>query len=108
MYWRVKNIVRVLELTKLLFKQYGKFFLPQLLTNIGECDKDLKESLDKCAQSHAPGNFERMCDLLSSDCYSALLASFIAAKKESNPSFQCWWQYTKMVCIILCFTRALR
>lgn len=93
---------------KVTLQAIWQILLPQLLAYIGERDKDLKESLDKCAQSHATGDFERMCDLLSSDCYRALLSSFVASKKESNPSFQFWWQYTEMVCILLRFTRAQR
>jgi hypothetical protein len=69
---------------KVTLQAIWQILLPQLLVYIGECDKDLKESLDKFAQSHAPGDFERMCDLLSSDCYSALLSSFVAAKKRKQ------------------------
>ncbi|CAB3983002.1 Hypothetical predicted protein [Paramuricea clavata] len=85
---------------KVTLQAMCQILLPQLLAYIRERDKDLKESLHKFAQSHTPVDFERMSNLLSSDCYSALLLSFVAAKKESNPSFQFWWQYTKMEAVL--------
>ena len=68
----------------------------------------LQQNLETYTKSDVKEDFEKMCDVLSSDTYNALQSSFIASKKDANPNFQFWWQYTEMVQILLLFTRAQR
>ncbi|KAL2094651.1 hypothetical protein ACEWY4_009370 [Coilia grayii] len=93
---------------KITVQALWQLLLPEFQVYLEEHNGNLKQSLETYTKSDVKEDFEKMCDMLSSDTYNALQSAFISLKKEANPNFQFWWQYTEMVQILLLFIRSQR
>ena len=103
-----KDYSKGMRAHKITFQALWQLLLPHFLAYVEVRDQKLKENLDRCVQPSGKVDTGRMCDLLMSEDYNLIVLSFLKSKKEKDPLFRFWWQYMKMVQILLLFTRAQR
>ena len=97
-----------MDVTRITLQAMWQLILPQVLAFIAEKDNELTQNLERSVQSNSKEEYFTLLDLLSSSRYQALLSSFITTKKDKNPNFEYWWNYTEMVRTLLLFIRARR
>lgn len=84
----------------LLFKRYGKYFF----RNYWPTSENVTRIWKKVSIIVHNLMLLRILRECATYCHLIAIVLFcrpsLPLKKESNPSFQFWWQYTEMVCII--------
>lgn len=102
-----KSYAKGVRAHKLTLQALWQLLLPQLLSYLEEHDHILKEDLVKMAQSNEPQQYDDLVTILSSASFQNCLHAFVLSKSE-DINFQYWWNYMKMVNILLLFIRAQR
>ena len=98
-----KSYARGMRTHKLTLQALWRILMPQLLQFIQQEDAQLKDEIENKSSLET---LEDLTTLLASPRFRVILDEFIASNK--NPNFKFWWEYMKMVEILLHFTRAQR
>ena len=85
------------------------FLLPKLYSYLEEVDKNYKTDLLASVQEYDTScSVDTLTNILASDTFRSHMDTSVHDIKNENPNIKFWWNYLKMVNILLYFIRAQR
>lgn len=98
-----KSYARGMRAHKLTVQALWRILMPQLQQFIQQEDPQLHSEIQDKSSSD---NWQALVTLLATPRFREVMDRFVASNE--NPNFRYWWEYMKMVEILLQFTRAQR
>ena len=92
---------------KITLQALWQLLLPELSNYLQDKNPYLRNQMVELAQLDDSENVDQLVAMLSSPQFQNEMSSFLASHEE-DATFQYWWQYMEMVCILLRFIRADR
>ena len=82
-----------------------QLLLYQLSAHLDSVDVELEAELDSFGPSSNTEAISQMVDTLAYEGFHLPILDFVKVLKEAHPNAEFWWNYMKMVRILLYFTR---
>jgi hypothetical protein len=100
-----KGYEKAIRAHKVTFQALWQILLPRFLDYLHSEDRELKQMIEKADSEE---DDQELIDILSAQRFRELLCKFRDNHGDTDPNFMLWWEYIKMVQVLLMFIRAQR
>ena len=103
-----KDLKKGIRAHKLSLQALWRLLLPHLLLFLRTSNGGFYTKIMMAKEDPDDENIPNFVTMMMSNIFQEVMSMFINARSENDPNFAFWWQYMKMVTILLMFTRAQR
>ena len=99
-----KSYAKAMRAHKLTWQAQWQILMPQFKTDLHKQDPKTCQTLE---DARASKDFDSLLDIVGSETFRQHLTVFVE-NRQSDPNFRFWWDYLRMVTVLLAFVRAQR